>query len=132
MLIGEPLSRSSATCLYLVEYQQQIIFICQFPETRQEIVRRNAYAPFALNGFEHDRASLVIDGIANGVDVAEGSVRETRQKRTDSFMIFGLTRGGQGRKRAAVKTPMKSYDLVAVWVPMQSRQLEGGFIGLGA
>jgi hypothetical protein len=53
-----------------------------------------ADAALALNRFDHDGASLIINQLSDGVEVTEGSLLETCHQRPQVFMVFGLGRRG--------------------------------------
>jgi hypothetical protein len=110
MLVGEPLAGPAAAGLHLVEHQQQP---CSSHSSRRPCrkPRADADAPFALDRL--DQMAHVSSSIsrADGVEVAERGVDESRPQRPEPLVVLRL---GRGRQVAPSVRPWKPPSNVMI------------------
>ena len=93
--------------------KQQAVLVGQFPQAGQETLRRDSYAAFALDGFDHQGGGFIVDQFRHGVQVAEWGVDKAGHQGSQAFVILGLGRGRGRSHRAAVKSALEGDDFVS-------------------
>src|SRR4029077_1190301 len=91
---------------------------------------------FAEDGFEHNRASVVVDRGAQGFSVVAGNKLHVLEQRFETFAIFVLPGDGHRPEAAAMIGAFECNQLAFLGtsdpVSGESRELDGAFDGLGA
>ena len=132
MLVREPLAGTSATRLDFVENENEPMFVAQRAQTLKEFDRRDIDAPFALNRFEHDTGSFIVNRRFHSSKIAVIAIDETGNEGFKPFVIFRLRRGGYGAHRTAVERVVERNDLVLSFGRVQTRELNSRFVRFGA
>ncbi len=136
LLIGEEGAGTAAADLNFIEDQQQVVLIADLPYGCQVSRRRHSHTPFALHRFQHYRADLGSDGLAQSFSITEGYVVKTGQQRIEAGLDLVLAGGADGADGAAVKRSQSSDDLETIGSEFLravfAHQLHRRFVGFGA
>ncbi len=135
VLMCEPPAGAAEPCLYLVEDEQQVLFVAPFAHALQVAGRRWDDADLAHHGLEHH-----CDRFARGrrLDRAEVVVRhvdETAGQRLERIRVLVLPPGRHRGKGSSVKRARRADDLESAFAIPRApfpRELDRGFIRLSA
>ena len=90
-LAGKHASGTSHTALDLIEDQQNIVFITQFPHALKEFRFCRIDAALALHGFHDDRAGLVGNLCFYALEIIEICKFDSADQRFERILIVGIT-----------------------------------------
>ena len=86
----------------------------------------------ALDGFDEDGGSGVVDSGGERLDVSVGNMDDAGYSGGEGFAVGGLGRQCECTHGAAVEGALDGNDDRAAPTPSAAGHLEGGFIGFGA
>ena len=122
--------------LHLVENQQNIALVTEFPRRFYVGFRGFQHAALALNDFHNHGANGFVEHFVKLLGVARVRVGKAFQKRGEKLVVMFLTRRGNRCDCAAVKGVYKAHDFIAPLAVMVetvfARKLNGALVGFGA
>ena len=137
MLKRKPPSRPAQTGLDLVEHQQRVMLVRDFPQPLEIAVGRDHDAALTQNRFHQDRNAIRprVEHRHDRIGVAIGDALEAFNERFETGVDFRIPGGAQGRKRPAMETTVHHHDLGYLRAPLMAeapRHFDRRFVGLGA
>ena len=121
--------------LDLVEQQNDALLVGKRTEILEEAPRDLTHAAFAHDRLDQNSCGLVADRPLDGHDVQCLDLVEPVDRGAEAFEMLGLTAGGDGGKRAAMKRALEGDKPVAlrraVLEMIAARGLDRAFDGLG-
>ncbi len=134
--MGKKLARAADTRLDLVEDEKHAVLVADAAQAAQEFVRHGTDAAFALDRFNQDRRGLLGDGTFDLFQIEMLHLIKTFDLGTETFEIFFLAPGSDGRQRAAVEGAFEGNDVEALraagHILIAPRHLDRAFHRLGA
>ncbi len=132
VLVAEPVARPAAAALHLVEDQQQVVPIGDFPQALQKARGRRHHPPLPEDRLDHDAAGLIVDQVLNSSEVAMRGILKTGHNRAEALVILWLGSSRDAAQCAAMEAALEGDDLVPLAVAAEPHQLDCRLVCLGA
>ena len=137
MHVGIQLARAPVAGLDLIHDKDDVFFQGKLPDRLYITFIQRDHAAFALYAFDHDGCCFILFGQRFHFLIAAGlRVDEARRQRPEQLVIMVLSRGGEGRQRAAVEAVFQRDDGKTVstvfFGGVFARRLDGAFVALRA
>ena len=112
------------------------MLVAKCAKTLQEFAAGGAQATLALHRLDEDGRRLVGDRGLDEIEVTEGDLVEAGRLGAETFEIFRLAAGGDGRQGAAMESAFEGDDVeafgMALGIMITPRGLDRAFQRLGA
>ncbi len=129
LLVGEPGAGATDAGLHLVEPQQRAVPGGDLAGCREVAVRWDDDPGLALDGFEDDGGTGVVDGGGERLDVAVGDEGDVTRQRLEGLAVGRLRRQGQRAHGATVEGALGRDQPGPAGA---AGELQGRLVGLGA
>ena len=125
MIAGKPFAAAPHSALDLVQDQQDVFLIAQFPDLCQELRLRGIDPALSLNCFKKNCAGPVIYDRKHALKVVEVGKLHAAHQRLERILVMRVSGYGQGSDGPSVEGLVHGYDLVIVRTVLQEGVLSG-------